>query len=775
MVPALICAGVTASVCFLEWLAAQDIVTPFERIEWISYDWRLRMAARSSPQVATNLGLVAITDASIEALLAGDSLPYRFGLQWPRQVFARIVHELNTQGAKAIGFDVVFGELRPDHPPVVISNQVVSSDVYFANEIQQAGNVILAAEKTLPPPELFRTNAWATASISVQREVDGILRRTHAYSMVMIWHPVLRTAAREFGWKLSEARVTPGELILPREDGAAPDVLLLNAAQEFNVTLIAAQLNAIPAATAGSVLQPVFTRERFWQLGILLAAHELKLDLARARVDLNRGLVEIPDSQNRWLSIPVDRQGRFYIDWSITPRDPRLIKEGIEFLLEQFEARRAGRLDEVTNRWAGKLVVVGSTATGGNLADVGATPLEPETFLMSAHWNVANSVIINRFIQPLSFVWKVLLICAFGAVAGLITMKLRTLQAISVVALFGAAYVAVACWAFIQWRLWLPIVTPAGGALLVTHLCLIAYLVRHEQEERQRTRRIFSKIVSPDVVGELLDAEKLSLGGARRELTVFFADVRGFTEVTDEHQKRAEREAGERHLQGEAAESLFDREAADVLRSVNVYLGVVADCIKKHGGTLDKYIGDCVMAFWGAPVPNSRHAADCVRAVIDIQRAIGELNQQRRLENAKREIENRERSKRGEAPLPMLDVLKLGSGVNTGMMTVGLMGSDAHLVNYTVFGREVNLAARLEGASGHGRILIGSRTFHELQRDDPALAALCSEQPALMLKGFRDPVKAYEVRWLPSENTKEAAGQSPQVVRSEEERDSSCQ
>ena len=190
-----------------------------------------------------------------------------------------------------------------------------------------------------------------------------------------------------------------------------------------------------------------------------------------------------------------------------------------------------------------------------------------------------------------------------------------------------------------------------------------------------------------------------------------------------------------------------------------------AACIKRHGGTLDKYIGDCVMAFWGAPVSNARHAVSCVRAIIDIQREIFELNQQRREENARREEANMQRAFRGEAPQPLLDVLTLGSGVNTGMMTVGLMGSDAHLVNYTVFGREVNLASRLESASGRSRILIGEQTFLALLRDDPALAATCIEQPPMNLKGFRDAVRAYEVPWRPDDVTMDDAGQSMTIIR----------
>ena len=155
------------------------------------------------------------------------------------------------------------------------------------------------------------------------------------------------------------------------------------------------------------------------------------------------------------------------------------------------------------------------------------------------------------------------------------------------------------------------------------------------------------------------------------------------------------------------------------------------------------------MAFWGAPTPNPKHALSCVRAAIDAQRAVCELNRQRVVENKKRELENLARVSAGLPPRPILPILFLGSGINTGMATVGLMGSQAHTSNYTVFGREVNLASRLESVSGRGRIFISETTHQHLLRDDPALAATCTALPDHNLKGFLSAVKIYEVPWRP--------------------------
>ena len=296
------------------------------------------------------------------------------------------------------------------------------------------------------------------------------------------------------------------------------------------------------------------------------------------------------------------------------------------------------------------------------------------------------------------------------------------------------AYIAVAFFVFVEFRYWLPIVFPVGGAMLIEHIMLVTYRVVFEEREQRRVKSIFSKIVSPNVVNELLQAKRLSLGGARREVTVFFADVRGFTTFTDERQQRVAEFVSQHRLDAAAAEKCFDESARETLETVNLYLAAVADAVKKHDGTLDKYIGDCVMAFWGAPTPNERHALACVRAAIDAQRGINALNQKRLEENASQEIENRIRISAGLPSKPLLPALQLGIGINTGLVNVGLMGSDAHILNYTVFGREVNLASRLEGVSGGGRIIISYTTYNQLLRDDPALASTCIEMSPVSSK-----------------------------------------
>jgi class 3 adenylate cyclase len=613
--------------------------------------------------------------------------------------------------------------------------------------MRRANNVILAVPPDLTPPPLFLTNALALGDISTHKDYpEGVLRRAQAFRVCRNWHFAFRQveADPEFGVDLRQARIEPRQVVLPRHGG--DDIRVpLDWDGNFDVTDFGG--DKLPPGLARKA-KP-FTEERLWHMGIVLAARELALDLAKAEVDLKHGRITLHGAGGVKRVIPVDAEGCFYIDWSLPPNHPQLTQEAIQGLLWQDRLRLEGRTNELKNLWNGKLVVVGSSATGNDLTDRGATPLKPDTLLVSQHWNVANLIITGRFIHQPPLAFELALIALLGSVTALLTWKLRVLAASGLVAFLVVVYVVVAFALYLQTRYWLPLVLPVAGALLMTHVCLVTWRVVFEQAERRRVKSVFSKIVSPKIVNELLAAETLSLGGARREITVFFADIRGFANFTDTSQERVAEFVRNQNLTGEAAAVCFDEQAKETLNTVNLYLGVVADTVINQDGTLDKFIGDCVMAFWGAPTPNPKHAVACVHAAIEAQQAVYQLNRQRSAENRKRELENLVRVSAGLPPKPILPILLLGSGINTGLATVGLMGSAAEMQNYTVFGREVNLASRLESASGRGRILIGQATYEQLLRDDPALAATCVELPPHDLKGFRAAVKAYEMPWRP--------------------------
>jgi len=729
--PLLLTAAGFGCLFLLRWLQP-DFLT---RIENATYDLRVRASAAAHPPVATNLAFVWFDDETIRAVKRGD-FGYRFGLYWPRQVYGRVIQELARRGAGLVAFDVVFGELRDDHAVVgLVDNTALESDEYFAHQMRRAGNVVLATTPEVELPDLFRTNAAALGDISTDKDTDGVLRRVKAFRDVPRWHPLLLEvqADPEYGVDLRRARVLPGKLVLPR-DGIEDIEIPLDAGGRFDVTDFTAEpppgmpLKALP-----------FELERRWHLGIVLAAHALGLDLSRAQVDLDGGRITLAGDHGVQRILPVDREGFFFVDWSLTLDHPALLRQPMHQLLAADAARLRGQPVPDEGGWRGRIVVVGSAVAGGNdLTDRGATPLQKDTLLVSKHWNVASSVITGRFVRPLSPGQEVALLTVLTVVVAWLTWRLPVRAGSASVLLLWGGWVGLGFLAHAQSRLWLPLVLPTL-ALFSIHGLLVTWRVVFEQAERRRVKSVFAKIVSPNVVHELLSAEKLSLGGTHREVTVLFADVRGFTEFTDQAQQRAAQLVRERQLTGADAEACFAEQARDTLATINLYLGVVADAVKQYDGTLDKYIGDCVMAFWGAPTANPRHAASAVHAAIAAQRAIHALNQCRRA---------------GTAPVPAgtpavapLALLELGTGLNTGNVTVGLMGSDQHIVNYTVFGREVNLASRLEAVSGRGRIIISAATFAQLQRHDPALAATCVRLADVEVKGIRGAVEIYEVPW----------------------------
>jgi len=716
----------------------------FQRMEWVAYDTKMRWASQirksDGPDPRVPLAFVSVGDEDQAAVLDGR-LGYQFGLYWPRHVYGRAVRELRREGAKGVAFDVLFYDLRPDHAPVRRSAvEAVTSDEFFAGEIRQHGRVLLAANSNAIPPELFRTNAWGIGDVSTDRDADSILRRARVFIDYTVWHPAIVQQARALDFELDRAVVTEKSILFRLRDGGEYE-LERNAEGRFKLSELTGNEADPPT--------PPYLHQRVWQLGVALAALELDLDLGQAKVELEEGIIVLPaKSGGPAVTIPVDRHARMLIDWAHPFSGAAVDKEPISALLARDVLREAGEADGLTNRFAGKLVVVGSTSTGNELADLGATPLDKETFLVSKHWNIARTLITGGFISRVPVGYELGLLTLLTILSAWTTWKAdRMIWATTLVGVYCFAGMGLSWWVFLTSNVWLPVVIPAVAGPGLAHAALISYRVAFEMKERQRVKTIFSRIVAPEVVQELLSAEQLVLGGAQRHVSVLFADVRGFTEFTDTAQAEAELRVKELGMSSEEARKFLDARASETLRTVSEYLGTVAETIKRHRGTLDKYIGDCVMAFWGAPVENPHHAADAVRAAIEVQRGIKALNVERAAENERRQQENVSRMQQGRDPLPIQPILKLGTGINAGKVTVGLMGSEAHIMNFTVFGREVNLASRLEGVSGRDRIVISEAAYFELKQTAPELAQTCVELPSVSVKGIRSQIRIFLVSW----------------------------
>jgi len=629
-----------------------------------------------------------------------------------------------------------------------------------------AGLLIKALNKIVAGPSIYEDARFA--AVKLRPETERLIDRKSEDGGVIRLNRLLL----EDAYPLELARNEAASIFLPPKRGDPIPPFHRN--KDGTLKMSDIMSNAPPD------LPPFYplTYTRVWSMGIVLAASQLKLDLDNPEIQHQHHRVILRGDNGVSRVIPLESDGSYYVNWELGRANRLILSNQVTtnysgsanqlVITNQVLVQpgfQAGSFDELlqeagqraeghpadTGRWKDKLVVIGSAVTAFSaVADQGSTPLETGTILALKHLNVANSILTGIFVKTSPLGLELLLIVVMGAFAGWVTSAAgRPLAGSALMAAAVLVYVALAFWLYVAHRFWLPVILPLGCSGLGTHALAITYRVHTEQEEKKRVKSVFSKMLAPEVVDELLKAAKVSMGGVQREITVYFADVRGFTALTDRTQTQAVEYVEKHKLNPAEAEAYHNLAAKEILDTVSTYLATIAGAIKKHNGTLDKYIGDCVMAFWGGPLPNPRHASDAVRSAMDAQRAMLALNLKRDAENKRIAAESAARAAQGLPPQSPLPLLSLGTGINTGTAIMGLMGSDADGLSYTVFGREVNLASRLEGLSGYGRIIISQATFLALQRDSPDLAALCVEQLPADVKGFRHAVKNYEVRWRP--------------------------
>lgn len=344
----------------------------------------------------------------------------------------------------------------------------------------------------------------------------------------------------------------------------------------------------------------------------------------------------------------------------------------------------------------GKIVLIGTTAPG--LMDLRATPVGTVYPGVEIHANLISGMLDGTIKYRPAYVLGVdvvILLLAGGVMVFLLPL-LSPFRA-TLVALVVLLFILSVNLSFWQYgNMVLPL---AAGVLLVLALYALnmswGYFV--ESRIKRQLTGLFGQYVPPELVDEMSkDPENYSMAGRKAELTVLFSDVRGFTTIS---------------------EGLEPDQLATLM---NEYLGAMTLVIRKNRGTLDKYIGDAIMAFWGAPVGDAEHARHAVLTALEMQEALLELN---KLLLAKGWPE-----------------LKIGVGVNTGTMTVGDMGSPVRQ-SYTVMGDAVNLGARLEGITKqYGVGILAGQVTRELVKDE----FVFRELDRVRVKGKVEPIAIYE-------------------------------
>jgi len=346
-------------------------------------------------------------------------------------------------------------------------------------------------------------------------------------------------------------------------------------------------------------------------------------------------------------------------------------------------------------RLEGRIVLVGTSAPG--LLDLRPTPMGASYPGVEIHANLIAGILDQTVVQkpPFAIGADVLAVGLLGAILGIALAFLGPLgSTLAFVVVFGAA-AASNLLAFTQVQLLLPIAT-----LLVTlallYIVNMAYGFFFEARGKRQMTGLFGQYVPPELVAEMAeDPANYSMEGESRELTVLFSDVRGFTTIS---------------------EGLDPKSLSQLM---NAFLSPLSEVIYGNRGTIDKYMGDAIMAFWGAPIADEQHARRGIEVAFAMQRKIESLNA--------------EFSSRGWPNI------QLGIGLNSGRVSVGNMGSKIRLA-YTVMGDAVNLASRLEGITKEygAKIVIGDQT-RELVPD-----LVCRELDRVRVKGKDVAVTIFE-------------------------------
>lgn len=351
---------------------------------------------------------------------------------------------------------------------------------------------------------------------------------------------------------------------------------------------------------------------------------------------------------------------------------------------------------EGNNSLKDKIILIAAYAVSGVATDEKKSPYGA-TFGIEHHANALNTILNQDFLYKLSDIQNILIMLVIALLIGFFVPKMSIGPSLITTTLFIILYCIASYILFDYFSIITAFATPMIQTAL-TYSMLVTYRVVNEQKEKKHIRQTFSKFVSKSVVDELLkDPSKIKLGGDKKILTVLFSDIRGFTSIS---------------------ERLTPEELVEHL---NIYLQSMTDIILKYYGTLDKYIGDAVMAFWGAPVEMDDHALNACKAAIEMMDAL-------KVMNVKWEAENK-------------PTLEIGIGINTGDMIVGNMGS-ASRMDYTLMGDNVNLGSRLEGTNKFYKtgIIISEFTYQYVKD-----YVIVRELDLIRVKGKAMPVKIFEL------------------------------
>jgi adenylate cyclase len=397
----------------------------------------------------------------------------------------------------------------------------------------------------------------------------------------------------------------------------------------------------------------------------------------------------VKPNAERTITIPIDHEGFMGIKfiggpWSFPSHS---------FVdLADSERGEFGRNDPFAN----KILLVSIYYATGVAFDVHNSPFG-DIAGIEHHANALNTILNQDFVYYAPSWVNYLIFIFIGVVLGFAAPRLNIKVVLLGTAVFAVLF-TIEVFTLFNMVNFIHVYFTPYIQMVVILIAITGYKVLTEEENVKYIRNTFSKFVSKDIVNEMLNnPEAIKLGGDKKEITVFFSDIRGFTTLS---------------------EALSPEELVQLL---NEYLTTMTDIVIDYKGTIDKYMGDAIMAFWGAPLPLKEHAYYACIAALEQLKALKLL--QKKLQDQGR---------------PTIDI---GIGLNTGDAVVGNMGS-SHRMDYTVMGDTVNLGSRLEGTNKvyHTKIIISEKTLLQV-RD----RVIVRELDLIQVKGKTEPVVIYEL------------------------------
>ncbi len=583
---------------------------------------------------------------------------------WPRSIMADIVADLTRLGAVVIAFDVMFPE--PDR----LNPDVAARTMRYLDEATRA------KLRELPSNDQILADAIGHSRVVLGETGLGEARSEPDDSLPL-------TGVATIGEDVDPLQFVfqfPGLLrnVPPIEKAAAGRGLLTIVPERDGIIrrvpmVLRAQGNPMPS----------------------LSLEILRVVTGTPTILIKSDKAGIQSIKLKGIEIPTDSHGQLWIHFARQDRERSMYVSAADVLAGSAPA----------DKIKGKLVLIGTSAVG--LSDIKTTPVSPSMPGVEIHAQVLESALTGGVVSQPNYGFGLEFFAAM--IAGVLIIafapNLGPARLVAVGALFATILVGSSWYFYRSHHLLIDFTYPLMSTTAIYLTLIFSSFVR-EQAQRRQIRSAFGQYLSPAFVEQLAQSpEKLKLGGEAREMTIMFSDMRGFTSISETYKD--------------------DPQGLTAL--MNRFLTPLTNAILDRKGTIDKYMGDAVMAFWNAPLDDDKHQLNACNAAVDMLERIAELNKTR----------EEEASEGGPTYVP----LNIGVGLNTGNAVVGNMGSDTRF-NYSVFGDSVNLASRLEGQTKEYGfpIIVGSKTALAV-KDEFAILEL----DFIMVKGKKEPEVIYAI------------------------------